>query len=96
MNLITYMAIILVVWNILTLSLYGIDKSKAKKGKWRISEFALISCAFLMGAAGAVLGMWIFRHKTKHTKFNVLVPLALILNIGIIVFLWYGGVFSLT
>ena len=92
MTPITYMAIILTVWNIITLSLYGLDKSKAKKGKWRISEFALIICAFLMGAAGAALGMWMFRHKTKHIKFKALVPLAMILNIGVLVFLWYVGI----
>jgi len=85
MNLIIFaaIAIALLVWNIVTLTLYGLDKSKAKKGKWRISESTLIACAFMMGAIGALAGMSVFRHKTKNIKFKVLVPMALIVNIGI-------------
>jgi uncharacterized membrane protein YsdA (DUF1294 family) len=69
------------VWNIITFTLYGADKRKARKNHRRISETTLILCAFLMGGAGAILGMKVFRHKTKHWKFKILVPLALLLNI---------------
>ena len=77
-------ALILVVWNIITFILYGVDKRKAKKKKWRTSETSLIVCAFLMGGLGALFGMSVFRHKTKHLKFKLLIPLAFIVNVGII------------
>lgn len=65
--------------NIIAFAAYGIDKWKAKHGKWRISEMSLILLAFLGGALGALLGMRMFRHKTQHWKFKILVPLALTL-----------------
>ena len=70
-------------WNIITFSLYGIDKHKARNKQWRTRETTLILCAFFMGGAGALLGMRIFRHKTQHGKFRLLVPLALVVNVGI-------------
>jgi uncharacterized membrane protein YsdA (DUF1294 family) len=78
-------------WNVITFALYGIDKGRAKNNKWRISEAALISCAFLMGGIGSFLGMRLFRHKTKHMKFRLLVPLAVIVNIGVLILLHYQG-----
>ena len=85
----------IVIWNIMVLALYGIDKSKAKNNKWRISESALIACAFLMGGIGAFLGMRLFRHKTRHLNFRLLIPFAVILNIAAAVaFLYYMGVFA--
>ena len=78
-------AIVVAFWNIITFALYGADKQKAKKQKRRMSEATLILCAFLMGGAGALLGMSVFRHKTKHLEFKLLVPIAFILNIGIVV-----------
>ena len=77
-------AIVIALWNITTFALYGADKQKARKNKRRISEATLILCAFLMGGAGALFGMSVFRHKTKHLKFKLLVPLAFILNIVIV------------
>ena len=84
-------AAVIILWNILTFALYGLDKAKAKANKWRISEATLIGCAFLMGGIGSLLGMSVFRHKTQHIKFKLLVPIATILNITIIVaaLLWY-------
>ena len=78
---------IIVIWNIITFAMYGIDKRKAQKKKWRISESTLILCAFLMGAAGALAGMSVFRHKTNHLKFKLLVPIALAMNIAVAFFL---------
>jgi len=77
--------IALVVWNIVTFCLYYADKSKAEKGKWRIKEKTLILVAFFMGAPGALLGMYLLRHKTKHMSFKVLVPIAFVLNILVII-----------
>jgi len=75
----------IVIWNIIVFALYAADKRKAAKNKWRISEATLITCAFLMGGIGAFLGMRILRHKTQHLKFKLLVPLAVIINIAVIV-----------
>ncbi len=73
-----------IIWNTFVFTLYGMDKSKAKRGKWRISENTLIISALLMGGIGALLGMRIFRHKTKHLKFQILVPISIILNLTVI------------
>ena len=83
-----YILIFLAVINIITFMLYGIDKAKAKKKKWRIPEAALLTTAFFGGSVGALLGMCLFRHKTKHIKFKILVPLFLILHIALFV-IWY-------
>ncbi|MDR2166898.1 MAG: DUF1294 domain-containing protein [Clostridiales bacterium] len=86
------LAIGLTLWNLINFALYGIDKSRAKAGKWRISESALIVCAFLMGGIGAFLGMRVFRHKTGHLKFRLMIPIAIILNIAFgLGFLHYKG-----
>lgn len=73
------------IWNVIVFALYAADKQKAKNNKWRISEATLITCAFLMGGFGALLGMRLLRHKTQHIKFKVLVPLAVVINIVVIV-----------
>lgn len=76
--------LLLALMNLFTFILYAVDKIKAKRGKWRISEATLIGFAFAGGSAGAFLGMQLMRHKTQHTKFVLLVPLALVLHIVII------------
>lgn len=72
--LISYLVLI----NVLSLYFYGIDKFRSKKKKWRIPEFSLLFAAFMGGAAGAYLAMMLFRHKTKHSKFRILVPVYLV------------------
>ena len=52
--------------NVLTFLIYGIDKWKARRGKWRIPEDTLIWLAIAGGSIGALLGMYLFRHKTQH------------------------------
>ena len=73
------------VWNTAVFLLYGFDKRAAEKGRWRISEGALLSCALLMGSIGAFLGMRIFKHKTKHWKFMICVPASLALHIVLVI-----------
>lgn len=73
--------IILIIWNTVITTLYGIDKLRARKGEWRISENALIFPAFLFGSTGAMLGMIIFNHKTSKIKFRICIPLSVIVNI---------------
>lgn len=65
--------------NIIAFIVYGIDKRKAVKGKWRIPESVLIGLAIIGGGAGALLGMLIWHHKTRKWKFRILVPLFLAL-----------------
>ena len=74
--------------SVIAFACYGIDKKKAIDHVWRIRESTLILLAFMGGAPGALLGMRVFHHKTKHRKFRILVPLALILWIVIAVFLY--------
>ena len=80
----TYIITAYAIWNLIVFFLYGIDKLKAKAGAWRVSEKTLLLCALFFGAIGAFFGMKIFRHKTKHTKFKLLVPLLVILNVTIL------------
>ena len=85
---------ILAGWNAVVFALYGIDKWKAVRNKWRIKESVLLLFAFFMGGVGAIAGMNVFRHKTKHVKFRILVPFALIINITAVVgFLYLTGLF---
>ena len=80
---------ILIIWNIITASLYGIDKHNARKKRRRISERCLILVAFLFGNLGAMLGMIIFNHKTSKTKFRIMIPLSFVLNVLVIAGLDY-------
>lgn len=68
------------IMTVITFILYGADKAKARKGKWRIPEKTLLLFSACFGGLGAFLGMKIFRHKTKHTSFKVLVPVFMIIQ----------------
>jgi uncharacterized membrane protein YsdA (DUF1294 family) len=70
--------------NLLGFLLMYVDKERAIKHKWRISENTLLLVGFLFGSFGTFLGMQFFRHKTKHLKFRILVPLFAVLQILII------------
>ena len=76
--------IYLIIINIISFAAFGIDKLRAIKKKWRISESALLIISLLGGVMGGLLGMFFFHHKTRKTKFTVLMPLILILHICII------------
>lgn len=65
----------LLIINAVSFVVYGVDKYKARHQKWRIPEATLLTLAAIGGAAGALLGMVVFRHKTKHLHFVLLVPL---------------------
>jgi len=73
----------LAVVNILTFLVYGIDKWKARKNRWRISEATLLILAIIGGSIGALLGMRIWHHKTLHAKFKYGVPLILLAQIAV-------------
>lgn len=76
--------------NIIAFAMYGADKFFAKKDMWRISEKALILVAALGGAFGAFAGMETFRHKTKHAKFTIGIPVLMAVHLGILVYLFKG------
>lgn len=80
--------------NVVTFITYGIDKYKAKKGKWRISEATLLLMAVFGGSIGAWLGMKAFHHKTMHKKFYIGVPAIVILQIALAVWLAYKGIIA--
>lgn len=63
------------------------DKLKAKRGAWRIPENTLIVAAALGGSIGALMGMYLFRHKTKHIKFTLGIPAILMVQIALVVWL---------
>ena len=70
--------IYLLVMNLAAFMVYGLDKWKARCGKWRISEAVLLLFAAVGGALGSFMAMKMFRHKTKHFKFTIFVPIFLI------------------
>lgn len=81
-----YIYLYLVIINILGfLSMY-IDKRKAKKHEWRISENTLILIALIGGSVGSLIGMNIFKHKTKHIKFSIGIPLIILLQLVFIMY----------
>lgn len=83
--------IYLIAINVTAFFVYGIDKQKAVKGKWRISEKALIMLAVLGGSVGAWTGMQVFRHKTKHALFVAGVPLIFFAELAAMIYFILRG-----
>ena len=73
--------------NVFAFFLYGIDKWKAKRSKWRIPEMTLLSIAVIGGSVGAWIGMKVGHHKTMHKKFKYGIPLILFAQIAIVLFI---------
>ena len=73
--------------NITSFLLYGIDKFKARKNLWRISEATLLTMAAIGGSIGAWVGMRIWHHKTMHKKFKYGIPIIIILQVALAVYL---------
>jgi uncharacterized membrane protein YsdA (DUF1294 family) len=82
------MIIVLVVINLIAFILYGVDKHRAKNHQWRISEKTLIGIAVIGGSIGAILGMYIFHHKTKHWYFRYGLPVILIVQVVLVLVLY--------
>ena len=70
--------------NVITFLIYGIDKWKAKKERWRIPESTLLLLAVVGGSIGALLGMKVWHHKTMHKKFKYGIPLIIVLQICVL------------
>ena len=79
----------LIIINIVTFLVYGIDKLKAKKALWRIREASLLMLAILGGSIGAWLGMKVWHHKTLHKKFRYGIPAIIIIQLAVIGFFFY-------
>ena len=65
-----------------------VDKHRARKNRWRIPERTLILSALFGGSIGALLGMYTFRHKTKHLKFTLGIPAILIAQIALAIWIF--------
>ncbi len=81
-----YMTAYLILINLLAFIIMGVDKKRAVRGAWRISEASLFTIALLGGALGSILGMRHFRHKTRHWYFKYGMPAILIAQI---ILLWW-------
>ena len=84
LNILHIIRIYIVIINVVTFFIYGIDKWKAKKSRWRIREAALLGLAVLGGSIGAWVGMKVWHHKTLHKKFRFGIPAIIIDHLLII------------
>ena len=82
-----YLAYYLLAINAVTFIVYGIDKYKAKKAQWRISEATLLLLAVLGGSIGAWMGMKVWHHKTMHKKFKYGIPAILLIQFALMAYL---------
>ena len=81
MNFLQYYLVLI---NVITFMVFGIDKVKAKKGKWRIPESTLLLLAIVGGSIGAWCGLKVWHHKTQHKKFKYGIPLIIIMQLGLL------------
>ena len=81
-----------IMMNLVSFALMGIDKYKAKKKTWRIPEATLFLFAIFGGSLGSTLGMFVFRHKTRHWYFRYGLPLILIVQLVCIYMLWQSPI----
>lgn len=88
--LLKLLSIWLIVINLVGFIQMYVDKRRAKKDKWRIPEKQLFLVALIGGSVGSILGMQVFRHKTKHRSFVIGMPAILILQIVVVAVIWYG------
>ena len=86
-TLYSYVAYYLLAINAVAFIMYGIDKYKAKKAKFRISEATLLLLAVLGGSIGAWMGMKVWHHKTMHKKFKYGIPAILLIQIALMAYL---------
>ncbi len=87
LTIVGYFAIL----NILGLALMGIDKWKARKGAFRIPEATLFIIALIGGSVGSILGMYLFRHKTRHWYFVFGMPAILLLQLAAVYVLTHSS-----
>ena len=86
---ITYLLWYLAAVNLVAFTVYGVDKAKARRGAWRVPEKTLFLLPLLGGSVGALLGMLVFRHKTKHWYFVWGIPLILLAQIALAAWVYF-------
>ena len=84
---------LIIIWNIVVFAIYGYDKRQAILNRRRISERFLLLSALFMGGAGALTGMKLFRHKTRHLKFMIIVPIGCIITLLFIIYIIYCNMY---
>ncbi|MDD6742892.1 MAG: DUF1294 domain-containing protein [Roseburia porci] len=89
MEMLTVAFLYVVIMNIIGVMMMGIDKSRAKRHAWRIPEKTLFLISLLGGSVGSLAGMYLFRHKTKHMKFVIGMPLILLIQIVVLTYLYF-------
>ncbi len=86
MNLLYFVLFYFIIMNLCGFLLMGVDKRRAKKHCYRISEKTLLSIALLGGSAGSIMGMYCFHHKTRHPRFKIGMPVIFLVQIAVIIF----------
>lgn len=81
-----FILIYFIIINFIAFFLMCIDKKRAIKNEWRINEATLISIAVVGGSIGSIIGMYSFRHKTKHIKFTFGIPFIIFLQLLLVYF----------
>jgi uncharacterized membrane protein YsdA (DUF1294 family) len=79
--------IYLIVINVIAFGVMGVDKYKAQRHKWRISESSIFIIGLAGGGVGVLIGMGVFHHKTKHLKFTIGIPVVVVLNIASLIYI---------
>ena len=92
MNSLNILICYIILVNILGFALMGIDKRRARKNAFRVPEATLFSIAIIGGSLGSILGMQLFKHKTKHLTFKIGMPVIFLLQVLIIVLLVVGPI----
>ena len=82
-TVVVVVAAVIIIMNIVSFSLMGYDKKRARQGKWRVSEKMLFLATACLGGLGGILGMNVFHHKTKHWYFRVFFPMLLVVQIAL-------------
>lgn len=96
MMVILFIAAYFALVNLVAFALMGIDKRKAIKGAFRIPEATLFIIAIIGGSIGSIVGMYTFRHKTRHFKFVYGMPAILIIQILLVILLFYAPIDLIT
>lgn len=96
MTVILFIAAYFALVNLVAFALMGIDKRKAIKGAFRIPEATLFIIAIIGGSIGSIVGMYTFRHKTRHFKFVYGMPAILIIQILLVILLFYAPIELIT
>ena len=90
MNVVTLLTVYFIIMNAVGFIIMGMDKRRAKNHAFRIPEATLFTIAVIGGSLGSIIGMYYFHHKTRHWYFVYGMPLILILQVALLVFIYNG------